>query len=141
MPYTTLEQLIERYGEGLLVQVTDRGDTPTGAIDTEVVDRALANADGVINGFLGRYKMPLAVVPDPLPDLAQSIAIYKLHRFKPDPKIEDEYNAALKLLRDIQTGGFRLSAEGVEPVGSAESGARITDRERPFTADNLKGFI
>lgn len=141
MTYATLEQLTQRYGESLLVQITDRGEVPTGAIDTEVVERALKNTDGFINGFLGRYKLPLVVVPDPLPDLAQSIAIYKLHRFEPDTKIKDEYNAARRQLRDIADGLFKLSAEGVETPGTAGNGVRITDRERPLTEANLKGYI
>lgn len=141
MTYATLEQLTERYGEGLLVQITDRGEVPTGVVDIEAVNRALANADAYINGYMGRYSLPFAAVPDPLPDLAQAIAIYRLHRFKPDPKIEDEYKDAKQALRDIASGLVKLSAEGAEPGGAPGSGVRMTDRERPFTAQNLKGFI
>lgn len=141
MTYATLEQMTERYGEGLLIQITDRGEVPTGIMDIAVIDRALENADAFINGYMGRYTLPFASVPDPLPDLAQAIAIYRLHRYKPDPKIEDEYKDAMRILRDIASGLVKLSAEGAEPAGAPGSGVRITDRERPFTSDNLKGFI
>lgn len=141
MPYASLDHLTDRYGASLLMQLTDRGEVATGQVDVDVVDRALLDTDAMINGFLGRYLLPLATVPELLVDLAQVIAIYKLHRFKPDPKIEDDYKDALRLLRDISTGIVTLSIAGVEPPGTGGNGVRITDRERPLTEANLKGFI
>lgn len=142
MPYVTQTDLTARYGERLLVSLTDRGDVALGTIQQDVVDRAIADTDAVIDGYLtGRYALPL-VTPQPLlADAAAAIAIWKLHTYAPDPKIEADYKEALRTLREIASGAIRLSAGGVEPAGSAESGARMTDRERPFTADNLKGFI
>jgi hypothetical protein len=56
----------------------------------------------MIDGYLaGRYQLPLTEVPPLVVDLAQVIAIYKLHPFEPDPKISNDYNQALKTLRDI----------------------------------------
>ena len=83
----------------------------------------------------------MSSVPALLVDLAQQIAIYKLHVSAPDPKIDEDYKQAIRALRDISTGAVRLSIAGIEPEDSGGSGARITDRERPLTADNLKGFI
>ena len=113
----------------------------TGRIDTDIVERALLDTDAAINARLGRYQFPLSDVPELLVDLAQSIAIYKLHRFKPDPKIEADYAEAMRTLRDISTGVVTLSIAGAEVPGTAGNGVRITDRERPLTAENLKGFI
>ncbi len=141
MTYATLDHLLDRYGSGLLLQLTDRGELATGRIDTDIVERALLDTDAAINARLGRYQFPLSDVPELLVDLAQSIAIYKLHRFKPDPKIEADYAEAMRTLRDISTGVVTLSIAGAEVPGTAGNGVRITDRERPLTAENLKGFI
>lgn len=141
MPYATLAHLTDRYGLGLLTQLTDRGEVATGQIDQAVIDRALADTDAMIDGYLGRYQRPLTSVPDLLVDLAQVVAIYKLHRFKPDPKIEDDYKDALRALRDISTGLITLAIAGAEVPGTGGNGVRITDRERPLTEDNMKGFI
>ncbi len=84
---------------------------------------------------------PLADVPPLIVDLAQAIAIYKLHLAAPDPKIEDEFKAAMRALRDISTGVVRLPVAGVAPAATGGSGACTTDRERPFSADTLKGFV
>lgn len=142
MTYATLAQLTDRYGEKTLRQLTDRASPPAGVVDAAVVDRALADADAVIDGYLkGRYVLPLADTPPLLADLAQAIAIYKLHVRAPDPKIEKDYENAMRSLREIAQGIVRLDIAGVEPAASGASGVKTTDRDRPMTADNLKGFI
>ncbi len=45
------------------------------------------------------------------------------------------------MLTDIAKGVIRLPVEGIESPGTGGTGVRITDRERPMTTDNLKGFI
>jgi len=142
MPYTTLAKLTARFGQRMLLQLTDRATPPAGVVDTAIVDQAIADTDGVIDGYLaGRYQLPLADVPPQLADLALTIAIYKLHPFEPDPKIRSDYEQALKTLREIASGVFRLPIAGLEPGALDNSGVLTNDRERPFTEDNLKGFI
>lgn len=142
MSYASLDQLVERHGERTLLQLTDRSTPPTGEIDTAAVDRALTDTDAVIDGYVaGRYALPLADTPPLLADLAQAIAIYKLHSFAPDPKIEQDYKDAIASLLRIAKGEIRLPLAGVEPESSGSSGVVVVDRERPFTEANLKGFI
>lgn len=142
MPYTSLEQLIDRFGEGMLVSLTDRGDVATDTIDTDVIDRVLADTDAQIDGYLGaRYKLPLTATPAIVADLAQVIAVWKLHRFDPPQKVKDDYDDARNTLKFISMGTIVLDLDGVTPEGSGASGVQITDRERPFTAKNMKGFI
>lgn len=142
MPYATLADLTDRYGAALLVALTDRADPPAGAIDGAVVARALADTDALIDGHLaGRYALPLAEVPPLLRDVALAVAIWKLHTYAPDPKIEADYRDALRLLRDVAAGAVRLPVAGAEPAGTGASGARATDRDRPLTAETLRGFV
>lgn len=142
MSYASQAELVARYGEKFLVSLTDRTTPPAGTIDASVIDRALADTDAAIDGFLlGRYVLPLAATPPLLGDLALSIAIYKLHRRSPDEKITADYDAAMKTLRDIANGTVRLNVAGVEPPASGASGVRTSDRARDMTPDNLKGFV
>ncbi len=142
MTYTTLQQLTDRFGEATLIQLTDRAASPVGAIDAAVVTRALTDTDAVINGSLAkRYRLPLAAVPDLVADLALSIAIYKLHVFSPEPKIKDDYDQALRALRQIATGDQVLELAGLEPVTSGAFGVVTSDRPRDLTPDNMRGFI
>jgi len=142
MPYASLQMLVKRFGERTLVQLTDRAEVATGEMDVTVVDQELANTDAVINGYLAnRYRLPLDPAPDQVTDLALSIAIYKLHVFAPDQKIKDDYQDALRMLRDIATGTVKLDAAGVEPASSGASGVEFIDRERPLSPESMTGFI
>lgn len=143
MSYTTLDQLVGRFGEQLLKDLTDRANPPSGSIDVAVVAQELANTDAVIDGYLaGRYVLPIVgAVPPLLADLALAIAIYKLHPYEPDPKIERDYTNAIASLGKVGTGAIRLPVAGVEPAGSDASGVVTIDRERPLTPENMSGFI
>lgn len=142
MPYTTLADLTARFGDRMLVALTDRGALATGAVDATVVDKAIADTDAVIDGYLGaRYTLPVSPVPPILADIAGAIAIWKLHLGAPDPKVEADYKDALRSLREIAAGVITLAAAGVAASEKDASGVQVTDRERPFSAENLKGFI
>lgn len=142
MSYASADNLTQRYGVRLVEQLTDRATPPAGTVDAAVVAAALADADAVIDGYLAaRYILPLAGVPPLLTDLAGAIAIYKLHSFAPDPKIDQDYKDAIVALDRIARGIIRLPLAGVSPAGSPLSGVETVDRDRPFSADNLHGFI
>ncbi|PZQ20467.1 MAG: DUF1320 domain-containing protein [Sphingopyxis macrogoltabida] len=142
MTYATQAMLEKRFGVGLLVELTDRAEVPTGQIDTALVDQELANTDAVINGRVGvRYRLPLSPVPEEVTDLALAIAIYKLHRYSPNDKIVKDYELALRTLRDIADGTVKLDAAGIEPASSGAEGVQFIDRERPLTPESLRGFI
>ena len=142
MTYATLANLTDRFGEAMLVALTDRGAVASGLVDAAVIARALTDTDAMIDGYLAtRYVLPLSEVPPLLVDLALQISIYKLHINEPDAKISKDYDTALKMLRDIGTGAVRIQAAGIEPASSNAQGVQIVDRERPFTAANMTGFI
>lgn len=141
MPYVTLTQLIERYGEPALVAVTDRAQFATGVVDEASVDRAIADADAVIDGYLARrYQLPLTEPQPLLVKIAGSLVFYGLHTYQPDEKIVADQKEALAMLRDISAGTVALTAAGLEAANVGGSGARITDRARQITQDNMKGF-
>ena len=142
MPYTSLSDLTDRYGERTLISLTDRADPPAGAVDTDVIDEVLGDTDALIDGYLAnRYKLPLAETPPLVADIAKTVAIYKLHVYSPDDKIVEDYKEALRQLKDIGSGAIKLPVAGIAPADSGSGGARTTDRERPMTEANMKGFI
>ena len=142
MTYATQNDLVTRYGIGLLVELTDRAEEPTGEIDAQVVEKAASGTDALIDGYLqGRYVLPMSATPPLVRELAEAITIYKLHRYTPSEKIVDEHKAALVTLDKVAKGVVRLPIAGVEPAVKPGKGVRVTDRERPLTAASLKGFI
>ena len=142
MSYATQAQLTERYGEPMLIAATDRGAVPLGVPDSAAVGRALVAADGVIDAYLGaRYALPLSSIPDIIVNLALEIGIFKLHAYDAPPKLREDHDAAMRMLREIADGRVRLNVAGIETPSTGGTGARITDRERPITAENMTGFI
>ncbi len=140
--YTTQVELEERYGLELLIMLTDRAELATGVVDADVVDRAISEAGALIDGYVGgKYVLPFAAVPDLIASIARKIAIYELHVQTPDAKIAGEYDGAVALLRDIARGNIKLDAAGVSPAQTDAGGVQVTDRERPMTEANMKGFI
>lgn len=118
MSYCTLNDLIDAYTERDIIQLTDRTNKPPTTINTELVDKAIADADGEINLYLmARYKLPLASVPHTIRRIAVVLAYRNLHS-----KIDDEHAAQQaarrqsKLLDGIATGKLSL---GIDPAGAA----------------------
>lgn len=142
MPYASLQNLTDRVGADLLLQLADRSMPPAGVVDSGVIARALADTDAVIDGYIaGRYVLPLESVPPLLVDLACAIALYKLHIVKPEGKIEDDYKDAIASLTKISTGVIRLPAAGIEPPSSGASGVQVIDRDRDLTPETMRGLI
>lgn len=143
MPYCTLDQLNDRFGPATIIALTDRADVPTGTVDLDVLNRAIAEADAMIDGYLGgRYALPLSAIPPLLTTLSMDITMWRLHLGEPSPKVKADYDAALRSLRDIAAGIIRIpEATGLEPAAPGTSGVIVTDRERPFAADQMTGFI
>ena len=72
MSYFDRQDYVDRHGEQELIQLTDRdGD---GLEDTEVLDRAAADADAEINAYVGaRYALPLPSTPELLKRVARDL--------------------------------------------------------------------
>lgn len=140
MPYATAQDLIERYGEAELIQLTD--DSGSGVIDLDVLDRALADADAEINGYLsGRYALPLGTTPPLVRRLACEIARYMLYDDAAPEQVQRRYDAALKTLHGIGAGRIQL---GLDEDGAATvsvgGGPEVAAPERVFTRDTLQDF-
>lgn len=139
MSYATQQDLIDRFGEGELLAVADRdGDA---AVDTAVVDRALADADGLIDSYIGaRYALPLVAVPSQLVSAACDIARWKLYTDAPHDRVEGAYKAAIAWLKDIQAGRADLDAEGVEPAADSAGAPVHQAAPRLFSHHTLKDY-
>jgi len=139
MSYCTQTDLIERFGESEIRQLSDRHNV--GDIDADVVARAIADADGEIDGYLGgRFTLPLANVPTVLVRVACDIARYYLYDDAVSEQVVRRYNDARDFLRSAGRGDISLGvdANGAAPVSdntaTLESGGSVFNRSD-------KGFI
>ncbi|MEJ1358344.1 MAG: DUF1320 domain-containing protein [Candidatus Sedimenticola sp. (ex Thyasira tokunagai)] len=113
MAYCTQQNLIDRYGEIELIQLSDHDGV--GEIDTDVLDRAISDAEGEIDGHLGgRFQLPISPLPKSLQRIACDIARYYLYDDNATEQVTKRYNDAVKFLQGV--------AKGTINIGIASSG-------------------
>lgn len=139
MSYATKQDMINRFGAEELIQLTD--ESGAGDIDDDMLDRAFADADADINGYLaGRYAVPLANTPPVVTRLACEIARYHLYNKAAPETVAQRYKDAIRTLEGIAKGliGIGLDALGapIAPSGAPEFNAP----ERVFTAGTLVDY-
>ena len=130
MAYITEAQLIARYGEDKLVQLT----APSGgdAMDADVLGAAMADADKLINSYLcPRYPLPLAqplLDASPLPRMAGDIVIYLLQDDLAIEESQARYDRAMVWLKRVQMGQASLGAGDTEVATATGTFRRAKSR-------------
>lgn len=163
MNYATPQDLIDRFGERELVQLTDPDLL---AVQTEAVERAIADAQALADGALGCvYRLPLpgCLKPEPteLDPLAQvlvpppqltrivcDVARYYLYKdLAPEHEVALRYKAAAKELADIAQGKAVLACPWGGVPGVLVAGAEPGTNEvsygfgaQQITDASLRGF-
>lgn len=146
MTYATKQDLIDRFGETELKQLTDRVSKPPVAIDDVVVERSLGDAAALIDGYLAKvYQLPVASTPPVLVKNAADIARYYLHGKAADKEsaVTRAYNEAVAWLRDVSKGVVRLDlgdGAGTEPSPAGGGAIRANPSNRVFRRDTLRGL-
>ena len=144
MSYTTADNLLDKYGAQLLINLTVKN--PTGEEtepDSTVIDREIGRVDGIINGYLwGRYTLPLAEIPPELGGYAEDMAIARIYGCLGERTIPEDIVRASKeavaWLRDVQKGLAQLSVQTLTPAGSAgEPGATGFFKTNKTKADRI----
>jgi len=143
MPYSALTDMQGIMSNESLKQITD--DINGTTIIQSNIDKAIADADEIINSYIGnRYQLPLtSPFPKLVVKLSTDIAIYNLYRRRsgitPPELVIKAYDEAMRMLRDIQTGKAILSdATTSLPVSEpATSRTNKTSEDRIFTKDLL----
>jgi phage gp36-like protein len=133
MAYAAAADLIARYGEEELIQLSDRlGD---GVMDAAVIDQALADAGAVIDGYLaGRYTLPLAPVPAILTGYACDLARERLYKDAAPEIVAKRADDARKFL--VLAGQGKLGL-GVQPEPAVSGGPAWSAPGRTFDTDTL----
>lgn len=140
MPYVTQAELIDRFGETELAQLSNRVDGQ--AIDSAVLARAMGDADAEIDGYLGvRYALPLSDVPPVLVRLAADLTRYRLHDDGATETVRQRYQDAVSLLKRLASGDVQLI--GASALPTVADAAVATDVRAPaavFGPATLAGY-
>lgn len=122
MPYVTQQQLVERFTNRRLVQLTDRAND--GNLDVSVLNEAIADAGRSIDAYVGpRYALPLSqprIDASPLTRIAGDLVIYFLQGDLATEDAERRYKEVLAFLRDVQSGRASLGADDTVAVPAGE---------------------
>jgi phage gp36-like protein len=135
MSYATQQDLVDRFGAEELIQLTDR--TGSGSVDPAVVNRALADADAEIDGYLAaKYTLPLAPVPAALGRLACDMARYYLYDDRVTEAVTQRYKDAVNFLKSVANGTAKLGADtGAEPA--AAGGVQFVAGQKVFAREEI----
>lgn len=108
--YTSQALMTERFGERELIELTDREHS--GEIDSAVLERAIADADALVNSYLApRYRLPLApelIAQSSLGAVASDLARYHLYDGAATEEVEKRYERAVAWLKDVASGKASL---------------------------------
>lgn len=133
MAYVTEQDLVDRFGEDELIQLTDRNGT--GAVDQDVLLRAIDDAQAEVDSYLStRYAVPLTPVPTVLALHAANVVRYRLYEDGATEEVEKRYKQSIAWLKDVSSGRAHLDVIEREDAASGPAGAR---RSMVFTGDCL----
>lgn len=145
MAYCTKQDLIDRFSERELIQLTDRTNTPATTIDDTVVARAIADASALADGYLAKvYTLPLVEPPTVLTKLVADVARFFLHGrgVEKDSPIRAAYSDAVAYFRDVSRGLIQLVEPdtGTAPPAPGGGQVRVSAPEKIFSRDTLRQF-
>ncbi|HEZ5798298.1 gp436 family protein [Neisseria meningitidis] len=140
MAYATVEDMVARFSELEVIQLTDRNQD--GLIDEDVAAVALADATAEIDAYLGRFKRPFTDVPPILKRLCCDIARYRLTAANGvliTDEIRNRYKIdVLDLLRAMAKGEVQLGVDDSgEEVAAGEGGiVFVNGKNKVFGRDH-----
>lgn len=164
MQYASVQDLMDRFGERELIELTDQDELQ--AVKTPRVQRALDDAQAFVDGFVGRiYSLPLMGCKKPLPvpgdphavqyvpppqlmRICCDVARYYLHvHLSAEHEVYLRFKAAERELQAIADGKTLLScpwggAPGQQLAGDAPGEAEVYSSfsRRSVSDDDLRGY-
>lgn len=140
MAYASVADMVARFGDLEIIQITDRNQD--GLIDDDVALVALEDATAEIDAYLGRFKRPFAEQPPVLVRLCCDIARYRLTAASGvliTEEIRNRYKIdVLDLLRALAKGEVQLGIDdaGAEIEADSDGIVFVNAKNRIFARDN-----
>lgn len=133
--------------DGYLIAMTN-DDPDAVAVDTDVFDAVVAEAEAEVNAYLGRrYTLPLSVVPVLITRLTARLTRYLLYTSTPGDIKEwliKDYERIVSKLEQIRDGeldlGLDSGGDAVEATPNTGTAVRASSRAPVFGRDNMGGF-
>lgn len=142
MTYASKQDLIDRFTEQELIELTDMTNVPPEVIDDTKVTRALTDTDSLINSYIStRYSVPVSPVPSILNEKACAITRYKLYRNGCPDRVTSDNKDAIAWLNMVANGSVSLADVATAPIAQTSgSSVKTNNSRRTFTRDTLRDF-
>ena len=163
MNYASVQDMVDRYGELEMIQLTD---PEIAAVQAPRIQRAIDDAQAYVDGFVGRvYRLPLAGCRKPAPAPGDPLAVtivpplqltrvvcdvaryYLYDDLAPEHEVYLRYKAAERELQALADGKAVLSCPWGGAPGALVAGDAPGDTEvlfafspRQVTDDTLRGY-
>jgi phage gp36-like protein len=146
MPYCTIAQFIDTFGEQEAIALTNLHRPSEVAIDEDNLTQALTDASAMIDGYIqNRVSLPLTEpqIPATLKACCADIARYRLDRNRCREEVRIRYEDWISWLKDVSKGIVNLGLDSQVPP---ESATLVPDRvyvqssDRVFTDDVLRRY-
>lgn len=140
MSYTDQATLELAFGTVEILQLTDR--TKAGSVNTDVLARAIASADALIDGYLraAGYTLPLTEpYPQVIVDIANALARASLYAHKKPEAVTEEVKRVMAALRDIKRGDLKPFADAPEPP-TPQGTLSASAPDAIYTDDTFEGY-
>lgn len=141
MAYSTIKDIKDAIEPERLAQWTD--DEAGVQINDARVDRAIADADSIIDSYCSRrYDVPFTTVPNVVRRASVVVAIKYLasrRGFALTDEQQKAYEEIIAWLRDVSRGLANIDAT-TQPTASTQSQGSYTADDRDFTKDSMGGF-
>ncbi|MBI2428740.1 MAG: DUF1320 domain-containing protein [Ignavibacteriales bacterium] len=134
----------QRMSEGQLLKITTDDDDPLN-IDQGIIDRAIADADELINGYCAlKYSVPFLPVPGRVKTGSARIATFFLFeqaaaRVGMPDSVRDAFDDEVAFWKDVAKGVASLGIDP-PPANNSVTNAKVKSNDRLFTRDSMKGF-
>jgi len=126
MAYSALSDILKQMDEATLVELTD--DAGAGAVDEDVVTRAIADADEEIDAYLAvKYSLPFSTTPNLVRKLSVDLAICNLYARRDDTLPEtrkERCREARAFLDRVAKGVAKLDVP--DPAADSDQGVAVT---------------
>lgn len=137
MPYASQDDLIARFGETELIQLTDRASG--GVVDADYLAVSLTEAQAEVDSYIGAiYDLPLLTTPVSLITATCNIARYRLYNQQATEEVKIRYDDTIRWLRDVARG---LASLGLPATQAPESQSIVVQsRTQIFTDAVMNGM-
>lgn len=113
MPYVTLTQMVNRFGEQEMIELTNLHSPDNTAINTAAFEAAALDAEAEIDSYVGIVAaLPLASVPLVLAGKAADVVRYYLDTIDPREDVRRRYEDAIAWLKLLANGGVSIGLDG-----------------------------